>query len=303
LELDDEQREAVESKESMVCIAGPGSGKTRVLTEKARHLFNSGSNILCLTFTRSASKEMASRVTGLPATTIHSFCCGSVGWKEDWGYTGLLYRFLQGGDKPKYDWVLLDECQDVNEMEFDVFLSVIGDKIFVVGDPYQSIYGFQGAMGPKVVNWLEAMGCRKFELHNNYRSCPYIVSRLNSIFKRDLISKGVKDTGLTCILCRTNDDVFYVSRFLKDNLVPHRVRLSAEYSSNREYDVIGENHLRLMTCHCSKGHEFDKVILFGWAPMDDEEEKRVYYVSIARASKKFIETDDLAELIREVAFN
>lgn len=296
MELDEEQRVVVESNKSTVCIAGPGSGKTRVLTEKARRLFNNGENILCLCFTRSAAREMSSRVKMLPATTIHSFCCGSVGWKDAWGYDGLLYRFLKLNDKPRFDWVLLDECQDVNEMELDVVLSLTGDKLFAVGDPYQSIYGFQGAMGPKVIRWLAAMDCDIVELHNSYRGAPHIIDRLNGIFSRGLISKGIKNTGLTCILCRKNEDLFYASRFLEDKGIPHGVRLSKEVSDNREYNVVGESNLRLMTIHCSKGHEFDKVILFNWKPNEKGEEERVYYVAIARASKEFVEVSSLRKL-------
>ena len=84
MDLDKEQQAVVDYDGSALCVAGPGSGKTRVLTEKARKLFNSGENLLCLTFTRSAAREMQNRVPGVPASTIHSFCCGLVGWKESW---------------------------------------------------------------------------------------------------------------------------------------------------------------------------------------------------------------------------
>ncbi len=299
MELDEEQKEVVESNESMMVVAGPGSGKTRVLTEKARSIFNKGENLLCLTFTRSASREMSSRVFGLPATTIHSYCCGRVGWKNEWGYSGLLYRFLMQKDIEKFDWVLLDECQDVNEMEMDVVLSLIGGKIFAVGDPYQSIYGFQGAMGPKIVTLLNKVGCKEVPLHNNYRSCEGIVDKLNFIYDRSLVSMGVKDTNLTAILCRTNDDVFYVSTFLKDNNIPHRLRFSKEQSDSKEYDIIGESNLRVNTIHQAKGLEYDKVLLFSWKPSEyGDEEERVLYVAVSRASKEFYEVSNSESLMK-----
>jgi len=301
VELDKEQEEVVDSSESMVVIAGPGSGKTRMLTEKARILFNSGENILCLCFTRSAAREMASRVPGLPCSTIHSYCCGRVGWRNKWGYDGLLWRFLTQRDIEKFGWVLVDEVQDLNEMELDVVLTLIGNKVFAVGDPYQSIYGFQGAMGPKVVRLLGTMGCKEVLLHNNYRSCARIVDKLNRIYSRKLVSKGIKDTGLTAILCRTNDDVFQVSNFLIESGIPHRLRLSMEQSDSREYDVLGESNLRLNTIHQAKGLEYDRVILFGWKPMELRgEEERIYYVAVARASKEFCEVSSLEELRREL---
>ena len=175
MDLDEEQQAVVDSNESAVCIAGPGSGKTKVLTSKASRLFNIGENLLCLTFTRSAAREMQERIPGIPASTVHSYCCGLVGWRESWGYPGLLWRAIMDKEKQKFDWVLLDEVQDLNPEELDVALSLIGGKIFAVGDPYQSIYGFQGALGPGVVDVLKRIGCKKVELHNNYRSCPEVV--------------------------------------------------------------------------------------------------------------------------------
>src|SRR5579863_93911 len=86
--LNAEQRAAVEHGEGpLLVVAGAGTGKTRVITERIRNLLESdpnlaGENILGLTFTDKSAGEMKYRVVkaigeraeGVWLSTFHSFC-------------------------------------------------------------------------------------------------------------------------------------------------------------------------------------------------------------------------------------
>ncbi len=85
--LNTEQRKAVEfGNGPLLIIAGAGTGKTTVVTERITHLITSGLTrpdaILALTFTEKASREMEERVdkalpygaTQMWISTFHAFC-------------------------------------------------------------------------------------------------------------------------------------------------------------------------------------------------------------------------------------
>jgi DNA helicase-2/ATP-dependent DNA helicase PcrA len=111
LKLNDAQRRAITHGDGpLLVIAGAGTGKTRVITERIRHLLESdpslsGENILALTYTKKAAGEMKSRIVktcgerGREVTieTFHAFCEKIL--KEN----GAKYAILEDVDH----WILL----------------------------------------------------------------------------------------------------------------------------------------------------------------------------------------------------
>lgn len=85
--LSEKQRQIVEFRDGALLVeAGPGSGKTRVLIERIKHLINNSKRgkVLALTFSNMAADEMKSRLSEdssfeenidrVSVGTIHSFC-------------------------------------------------------------------------------------------------------------------------------------------------------------------------------------------------------------------------------------
>ena len=90
MEKDEYQKAAFESQNRTVVLAGPGSGKTTVLTLKAMHLLNGvipePRGVACLTYSREAAREFTERLRKLGLVkesniflgTVHSFCLSEI---------------------------------------------------------------------------------------------------------------------------------------------------------------------------------------------------------------------------------
>lgn len=81
----------------------------------------------------------------------------------------------------KFDYIMVDEYQDSDDMNAELINLVKNNNIMVVGDEDQSIYGFKGA---NLGNFLNFEGERYF-MTENYRSSDSVVNVSNALISRN----------------------------------------------------------------------------------------------------------------------
>ena len=94
--------------------------------------------------------------------------------------TGALIARLRAD----YPAALLDEFQDTDPVQYEIFRTVYGDgrqPVFMVGDPKQAIYSFRGA---DIFAYLKARqsATERYTLDTNHRATPDLVTAVNALF-------------------------------------------------------------------------------------------------------------------------
>ena len=84
----------------------------------------------------------------------------------------------------KYKAVLVDEFQDTDSIQYDIFSTVFSTAehaLYFIGDPKQAIYGFRGA---DIFSYMKAVDQTKasFTLQKNWRSTPDLIQAINTLF-------------------------------------------------------------------------------------------------------------------------
>ena len=82
--------------------------------------------------------------------------------------------------------LFVDEMQDVNPAQFRLLTALLGDEpdLFVVGDPNQSVYAFNGADPALLGNLPELLrGTRVIRLDENHRCTPQIVAVATAVLQ------------------------------------------------------------------------------------------------------------------------
>ncbi len=98
--------------------------------------------------------------------------------------TGERGGILASNVSGRYRAALIDEFQDTDQLQFEIFSRLFNNKesvLFLIGDPKQAIYRFRGA---DIFSYLQASAGmdNKYTLLNNWRSRDELIKAVNLLF-------------------------------------------------------------------------------------------------------------------------
>ncbi len=207
-----------DNEKHIAVVAGPGSGKTRVLVHKLASLLLmedvKHEQLLMVTFSRAAATEFKKRLLSLIGNaahyieikTFHSYCfdlLGKVGSleKSDAILKSTIEKIKSGeveANRITKTVLVIDEAQDINSDEFALINTLMEQneemRVIAVGDDDQNIYEFRGASSKYLEQFMADMKATKHELIENYRSKNNLVEFTNGFVKK--ISHRLKETPI-----------------------------------------------------------------------------------------------------------
>lgn len=209
--LDTEQTKVLSDNksENTLVLAGPGSGKTKVLVHKIASLLLlediKPEQFMMLTFSKAAVLEFKNRVRELvpefagliKITTFHGFCFQIFGQLGDLEKSQNVIKGCIDAIKNKEvdtssiankSVLLFDEFQDINKDEWELIKLVIeiadSPRVIAVGDDDQNIYGFRGSSNEHMKRYRHDYKATIYTLPKNYRSGSGIVGFNNKILEK-----------------------------------------------------------------------------------------------------------------------
>ncbi|MEM7183668.1 MAG: UvrD-helicase domain-containing protein [Spirochaetota bacterium] len=203
--------------------------------------------------------------------------------------------------------VIVDEFQDTDLTQLEWLKMLQPQKLTVVGDDWQAIYGFRGASVEPFLKFKDIFSpCQVNFLCANYRSLKEIVKiahlpiqkNKNNIKKKTLAQREGKGTVHRANIESDEDLQFLCYTLLEEeNFAKKGMLLCRSNFRLQTYHKLGIPQENLMTIHASKGLEFPYVLVDlagGWNVKTDaalesiEEERRILYVALSRAKDKLL---------------
>jgi DNA helicase-2/ATP-dependent DNA helicase PcrA len=127
----------------------------------------------------------------------------------------LTYKLLSGNPKLAdfyrrlYRYICIDEAQDLNEAQYAVVCALCGDElknIMMVGDPKQSIYGFNTSSPEYMDRFKKEFGAKEIELTENFRSSKAVVDIARSLDPNYLVDAQLPIQGEVRVLVGDDED-------------------------------------------------------------------------------------------------
>ncbi len=220
-DLDTDQALVLNDNKSdhILVLAGPGSGKTKVLVHKIASLLLlediKPEQFLMLTFSKSAAMEFRHRTRKLvpefsgliKITTFHGFCFELKGQLGDLVKSqNIISECLDGIKDGSIDTtiisnksvLLLDEFQDINHEEWNLIKTIIeiagNIRVIAVGDDDQNVYEFRGSSNKFMNEFQQTYESVQYNLIKNYRSRGGIIQFNNQLLSS--ISNRLKSDDL-----------------------------------------------------------------------------------------------------------
>ena len=159
IQLSEEQQcilDTVKEGHNVMVDAVAGTGKTTLILSIAREMPDT--KILQLTYNASLRKDVKETVekNDIQNLTVHTYHSLAKRYYLSTGYTDteirrLLFKNMPLKEvSPKYDMIVLDECQDMTLLYFQLMVKFIKDidcniQLLILGDYMQGLYDFKGA--------------------------------------------------------------------------------------------------------------------------------------------------------------
>lgn len=121
----------------------------------------------------------------------------------------LAYRLLSGYPKIAdfyrrlYKFVCIDEAQDLNEAQYAVLKALCGEdfkNVLMVGDPKQSIYGFNTSSPEYMWSFRDEFGASEIDLTENFRSSKAVVKVARFLEPKYLVAAQLPVPGAATAL-------------------------------------------------------------------------------------------------------
>ena len=112
-----------------------------------------------------------------------------------------------------YNYILVDECQDTNPIQYEIITKMRGkfNNTFLTGDDDQCVYNFRGSDPFLVQKYINDYNPIKIILNQNYRSLPSIVeastrliSQNNNRVEKDYETVRKKNVKIQIVKCNNN---------------------------------------------------------------------------------------------------